>query len=116
MPIAELAQSLKNSLHAATIGIVGEPSRFVESIAIVCGAGGEFLADAIRAKADAFLTGELRFHDQLAAQAAGLAVLLPGHYATERFGVEELAERLQKQFPELQVWASRRERDPLQCV
>src|SRR5262249_30409632 len=114
--MAEFAQAVKNSLRAAALGLVGEPARMVERIAIVCGAGGEFLPDAIHAKAAAFLTGELRFPDYLAARAGGLGLVLPGHYATERFGVEELADRLQKQFPELEVWASRRERDPLQWV
>ena len=49
-------------------------------------------------------------------QARGCAVLLPGHYATERFGMEELAQELQAEFKGLKVWASERERDPLQVV
>jgi putative NIF3 family GTP cyclohydrolase 1 type 2 len=74
------------------------------------------MADAVRARADVFLTGEMRFHDYLAAQAQGLSLLLPGHFATERPGVEELAVHLQQQWPALQVWASRREQDPVQSV
>jgi putative NIF3 family GTP cyclohydrolase 1 type 2 len=58
----------------------------------------------------------MRFHDYLAAQAQGLALLLPGHYATERFGVEDLADRIQLLWPELEIWASRRECDPVQWV
>ena len=80
------------------------------------GAGGELLHDAARARADVFLTGEMRFHDYLAAQSQGLALVLPGHYATERFAVEELAGRLQGQWKDVQVWASRRERDPVTWV
>jgi putative NIF3 family GTP cyclohydrolase 1 type 2 len=56
----------------------------------------------------------MRFHDCLRAQAQGAGVILPGHYATERFAMEALARSLQTQFPELHVWASQRERDPLQ--
>jgi len=78
-------------------------------VAVVCGAGGELLSDAAAAGADVLLTGELRFHDRLAAEARGLAVLLTGHYASERPGVEMLAERLAAEFPSLAVWASRRE-------
>jgi len=48
-----------------------------------------------------------------AASAQGLALVLPGHYATERCGVEELATLLQRQWPDLTVWASRREQDPV---
>ena len=43
-------------------------------------------------------------------------MLLPGHFASERFAVECLAEVLAGQFPDLQVWASRREHDPLTWV
>jgi putative NIF3 family GTP cyclohydrolase 1 type 2 len=95
---------------------VGDLGKAAERVAIVCGAGGGFLADAVRARADVLLTGELRFHDYLAAQAQGVALILPGHYATERCGVEELADRLRGQWSDVTVWASRRERDPVAWV
>ncbi len=112
LPLTELADLIKNSLRARLVQVVGERTQSIRRVAIVCGAGGEFLSEAIRAGADAFLTGEMRFHDYLAAQANGLALILPGHHATERPGVEELAERLQRQWPDVVVWASRREADP----
>jgi dinuclear metal center YbgI/SA1388 family protein len=114
--LAELVQNVKSILCAGPVQVIGEMDRQVETVAIACGAGGEFLHDAVRAKADVLLTGEARFHDYLAAQAAGLALVLPGHYATERFGVETLAERLQSRWLELSVWASRREGDPVGWV
>lgn len=115
-PLAALADTVKQMLKCGPVQLVGDLKRAVQRVAIVCGAGGELLQDAIRAKADILLTGEARFHDYLAAQAAGLALMLPGHYATERIGVEVLAERLQQQWPDVQVWASRRERDPVSWV
>jgi dinuclear metal center YbgI/SA1388 family protein len=108
-----LARQVKESLSASFVQIVGELTRPIQTVAIVCGAGGEFIADAARVRADALLTGEARFHDYLAAQAHGLALILPGHYATERPGVEHLAERIARRFPELRVWASRKEADPV---
>src|SRR4029077_10778781 len=102
--------------NTRVVQLVGDQSRLVERVAIACGAGGEFLTDAARAKADVLLTGEARFHDYLAAQAQDVALVLPGHYATERCGVEDLAERLQQQWPELDAWASRREQDPVQWL
>jgi dinuclear metal center YbgI/SA1388 family protein len=116
LPLSELARQVKASLNAAVLQTAGDLARAVERVAIVCGAGGEFLTDAIRAGADVLLTGELRFHDYLSARAQGLALVLPGHYATEHPGVEELASRLQRQSPELHVWASRRETDPVETL
>jgi dinuclear metal center YbgI/SA1388 family protein len=112
-PLAGLAAKLRGELQCGPVGVVGEPGRSVQRVAIVCGAGGDMLSDAVRARADVFLTGEMRFHDYLAAQAQGVAVLLPGHHATERCGVEGLAERLKGQWPGVEVWASERERDPV---
>jgi dinuclear metal center YbgI/SA1388 family protein len=112
-PLATLARTVQKILGAALVQGVGEGDRQVERVAVACGAGGEFLADAARTSADVFLTGELRFHDCLRARALGLAVLLPGHYATERFAVEDLAGRLQSEFPALDIRASQAERDPL---
>lgn len=114
--LSELGQRVKALLPCRQLQVIGDLERPVETVAIVCGAGGELLSDAVRARADVLLTGELRFHDYLAGQAHGLALLLPGHYATERLGIEELAVRLQKQWPNLAIWASRRERDPVQWL
>jgi dinuclear metal center YbgI/SA1388 family protein len=115
-PLADFARSVKRLLNAGLVQVVGNEKQTAEKVAIVCGAGGELLGDAIRSKADVFLTGELRFHDYLAAQAAGLALVLPGHFATERCGVEELAGELQKQFSDVVVWASQREVDPVSSL
>jgi putative NIF3 family GTP cyclohydrolase 1 type 2 len=115
-PLAGLANAAKQMVKCGPVQVVGDLKRAVQRAAIVCGAGGELLKDAIRAKVDVLLTGELRLHDYLAGQAAGLALILPGHYATERIGVEVLAEKLQKQWPDIEVWASRREKDPVSWV
>ena len=58
----------------------------------------------------------MRFHGCVEAKTHGIAVILAGHYATERFGMEELAKELQAEFTSLKLWASERERDPLQAV
>ncbi|HZT81185.1 MAG TPA: Nif3-like dinuclear metal center hexameric protein [Gemmataceae bacterium] len=116
VPLAELAAAVKSTLNAGMVQVVGDAAKPAERVAVACGAAGEFLADAVRARADVFLTGEMRFHDYLAAHAQGVALLLPGHYATERFGIEELAARLKQEWPGLEVWPSRREHDPVRWV
>ncbi len=75
-----------------------------------------FCDDAARAGADVLLTGEARFHRALEAEALGIGLLTAGHYATERPGIEELAEKIAMAFPDTQVWPSRDERDPIRLV
>lgn len=112
--LADLAVLSKRELKACAVQVVGQADQPIERLAIACGAAGEFLDDARRAGANAFLTGEMRFHDYLKAREMGIALILPGHYATERPAVEELAVKLQGDYPGVKVWASRREGDP--CV
>ncbi len=114
--LGELAEVVRAGLRTPHVQMAGDAARPLRRVALACGAAGEFLGDAARAGADVFLTGEMRFHDVLAAAAQDLALLLPGHYGTERLGVEQLADRLARQWPGLQVWASRSERDPLTWV
>lgn len=66
----------------------------VRRVGLCPGAGGELLAAARRAGCDAFLTGEMRHHDVLAAANSGCAILLAGHTNTERPFLPELAARL----------------------
>ena len=114
--LGELAKRAKDSLGATTVQIVGDPAQPVRTIALACGAAGEFLSDAIKRKAEVFLTGEVRFHDALAARGANVALILPGHYATERPAIEDLAAKLAAAFPGTTAWPSRDERDPLQSA
>jgi dinuclear metal center YbgI/SA1388 family protein len=113
MTLGELARRAKRELAAASVQVVGDLSKSVQTVAIACGAAGEFLSDTLRVNADVFVTGEVRFHEALTARSSGLGLILPGHYATERPGVEELAAKLAADWPNLTVWPSRAERDPL---
>ena len=116
IPLAEVAMGLRQALKCGPVQVVGDVERMVSKVAIVCGAGGELMPDALRARADVFVTGEMRYHDYLAADAAGLGLILPGHHATERCGVEDLADRLRGTWPGLDIWASETETDPVTWV
>ncbi|MFV0446382.1 MAG: Nif3-like dinuclear metal center hexameric protein [Planctomycetaceae bacterium] len=112
-PLCELVHTVAQLLKAPGVQYVGDGDRAVSHIAIACGAAAEFLTDAVELGCDALLTGEARFHSALEARHAEVALILPGHYATERPAVETLADRLRREWSGTEVWASRDERDPL---
>lgn len=103
-------------LNAPGTQFVGDPDYRIARVAVVCGAGDDFLDDAARAGADVLVTGEARFHRGLEAQAKGIGLVIAGHHATERPGVEALADELASAFPEAVVWASQREQDPFRLL
>ena len=114
--LGQVAQRVKEFLSIERLQMVGQPEQPVRTVAVACGAAGEFLDAARRVGCDCMLIGETRLHTCLEAEAAGMGLLLAGHFASERFALESLAEILAGQFPELEVWASRRERDPIRWV
>lgn len=111
---AAAAAALK--LPGAKVAGHSSQQQMVERVAIGCGSAGEFLAAAHQAGCQAFVTGEATFHTCLEAEALGVGLILLGHYASERFAVETLADVLAAEFPQLKVWPSRDEADPLQWV
>ncbi len=114
--VAELGHRLQRFLGLAQLQLVGDPAQLVERVATACGSGGDFLSAARERGCHVLVTGEASFHTCLEAEARSITLLLLGHYASERFAVERLAEHLGKRFPLVQVWASRQERDPLQVL
>ncbi len=111
--LADVIARVKSLLSIEALQIVGDASRPVSQIAVACGSAGQFLGDAKRAGCDGLLIGETNFHTCLEAEAAGVQLILPGHYASERFALEQLATLLQSEFPPVTVWASELEHDPL---
>lgn len=111
--LGQMADRVKEFLAIERLQRVGDPEQRVQRIAVACGAAGEFLAAAHEAGCHAMLVGETNFHTCLEAEALGIGLVLPGHFASERFAAAVLAEAMSAQFPELRAWPSRRERDPL---
>jgi dinuclear metal center YbgI/SA1388 family protein len=91
---------------AARVGdVVGrEPLVFssgperIERVAVSTGAAGYDLLQAAREGYDAYVTGEPEEPNMHAAAELGIHLVAAGHYATERFGVQALADRLAGKF------------------
>jgi len=70
----------------------------VKRLAIVSGAGCDYIYEAGEAGADALLTGEPSERVTASARELGLHVILAGHHATETFGIKALGEHLAECF------------------
>lgn len=69
-----------------------------KKIAVCSGSGTHAINDLIKANVDTLITGELKQSDYNIAQEYKLNLYACGHYATEVFGVQELAKEVASKF------------------
>jgi dinuclear metal center YbgI/SA1388 family protein len=90
----ELFDRIKRKLGIGHLLIAGPVDGTVTRAAVCAGSCGSLLDDAIKAKAELYLTGEVRHHDAVKAAAAGLTVVCTLHSNSERPVLKRLAKRL----------------------
>lgn len=89
--------------------------RKISKVALCGGAGSFLLDDAIKAGADAFITGEMHYHDFFGhEQEIQIAVL--GHYQTEQFTNEILYSILREAFPLLSLYMTETNTNPIKYL
>lgn len=102
MPKGQFLQLLKKVFRTGCIKYSASDERLIQNVAL-CGGAGAFLADeAIKKGADAFITGEIKYHDFFG---RGSDILLAeiGHYESEQYTLEIFREIIQEKFPNLPI-------------
>lgn len=113
LTLLQLIEEVKSRFGLPRLQYVGDAEKSVQCIATACGSGGTFLEHAVGCAADVLVTGEATFHTVLEARARDVGLVLMGHYFSERFAVEALAQRVGEAISDIEVWASESESDPL---
>lgn len=109
------ARFAKETLRAASCSCALLP-RPVEKVAVVSGAGGDFVREALEAGADLLLTGEAGHHDFWLARELGISLVTLGHYETEIPVLPVLREKLRAAFPQVEFLISERDRSPIDLL
>jgi dinuclear metal center YbgI/SA1388 family protein len=78
--------------------VIGDGRRPIRRIAWCSGGAQGYFEQAIALGVDAYLSGEISEQTVHLARESGVAYLAAGHHASERFGVQALAEHLAQQF------------------
>jgi dinuclear metal center YbgI/SA1388 family protein len=74
--------------------LVADPGKRIERVAVIGGSGGSFIPEVAASGADAYVTGDVDYHDAVLAESLGLSVIDAGHAATELPSLGPLAARL----------------------
>jgi dinuclear metal center YbgI/SA1388 family protein len=110
--LSSIIKKIKTAAGAKVVGIIGQEKRLVKKAAVCAGSCGKIINLVIAAKCDLYLTGELKHHQALAAQQAGLTCICLSHTVSERFILKKFAKQLQKQIKQVTINISKKDVDP----
>lgn len=111
-PLSKIIENIKKITGASAIGIVGKQKRTVRTAAVCAGSCGKIIDTVIDQKCDLYLTGELKHHQALAAQEAGLTCICLSHTVSERFALKNLANTLKNALKGVTIALSKKDSDP----
>lgn len=110
--VEQLVERIKKQTQARAVGLVGRSKRWVRTAAVCAGTCGTIVNTVIAAGADLYLTGEMKHHQALAAQEAGLTCICLSHTVSERFILKKVARQLRSRMKQVTVKISRKDADP----
>lgn len=112
IPAVEFLKNVKLSLEAGKIRHSPLVKQKIKTVAI-CGGSGSFLMhDAYRQGAQAFVTGDIKYHDFFQYENQ-MTLVDAGHYETEQFTKSLLFEILTKKFPTFALQISKINTNPI---
>ncbi len=112
----EAIAHIKAVTGCKAVGLVGPQRRTVRKAAVCAGSCGKIVNSVMAAGCDLYLTGELKHHQALAAQEAGLTCICLSHTVSERFALKFLAKQLKKQIKNVTIRISTKDKDPFNWI
>lgn len=100
LTLREFALRLKSALPVTHIRTVSAGDRLISRVALCGGSGAEFIGKAASMGADAYVTGDVRYHDAQHAVELGMHVIDAGHFGTEFPVVAALKKLLEQELAE----------------
>ena len=102
----EFAKFVKENLLCEGLRYT-EIKKEIKKVAVCSGSGGSLVESVFEAKADAFVTGEIKHSDILKANSFGIQVVDTGHFKSENVIIKPLEEKLKRAFPEIEFFTSK---------
>ena len=102
MEAMEFLNFVKKTFHCGAIRYTNPTKSTVKRIAVCGGSGSFLLKDAIRARADVFITGDFKYHEFFDAE-DHLMIADIGHFESEQYTSEWLVAQLKKKFTNFAV-------------
>ena len=115
MTETEFLKHVKKTFESGCVKHTKLTGRLVEKVAICGGAGAFLMEKAVKEHADAFVTGEIKYHDYFYYEDKILAAEI-GHYESEQYTKEIIRDVLKSKFPTLRIELTRINTNPIKYL
>ncbi len=112
MPAEAFIRLLKERFGVASVRANELLQREVCRVALCGGAGSFMLADALRAGADAFVTGEMGYHEFFGHE-QHIQICVIGHYESEQYTTEIFRDIISRECPEVKTCIAETQTNPI---
>lgn len=113
LPVEDFLRHVQKALSIPALRYVRGPQQRIQRVAVCGGAGSFLLPEARRASVDAFLTADIPYHRFFEAQ-GHLWLVDIGHYESEVWIADRIADYLRQHFPSLPVFSTRIRTNPIE--
>lgn len=94
---------LKQKLDIENLVLYGDIDKTIKTVALCGGSGSEFIEDAVKKKADIYITGDIKYHEAQYAYEMDLALIDVGHFHSENIILPVIKKYLEKRFKSLNI-------------
>lgn len=116
LPKIEFLRKVKDTFKVTALRYSAQsPSVVVRRVAVCGGAGASLISQAIQDKADILVTGDVKYHD-FTTFGDEIIIADIGHYESELCSREILSRVIREKFPELTVYFSDSESNPIKIL
>jgi putative NIF3 family GTP cyclohydrolase 1 type 2 len=114
--LKSLALTIKKKLKLDFVRFAGNPDLPIIRVAICSGSGSSLMRRFLSSGTQAYISGDLHYHDAREAEAAKCGIIDVGHFPSEHLMVKVMADQLQNEFSakgiDLRIEACTIEKDP----
>lgn len=96
--LGELSENVKRMLGIDSVNVIGDLRKTIHKAAVCSGNGSDFIGRAYDIGCDAYITGDIGYHDGCDARDMDLAIIDGGHFGTENVFMGELVRILRDSF------------------
>jgi len=118
--LGELASVIKKKLGLSSLRVAGDPGMTVKKVAVCSGSGSSLLNAFLSSGAQAYVSGDLKYHDAKIAEESGRGLIDIGHVESEHIIVPSLCEKIRTELEQRSLSAEvdvcRSEKDPFMIM